>query len=381
MTAATRVPAEVFPPGEYLRDELEARNWTQTEFAQIISRPTRLVNEIIAGKRAITPATAKEIAAALGTSPQFWLNLEAAYQLGKGEPVSPKIAKAARLRERFPIREMLKRGWIGPSDSPEVLESHVIQFFGMGSIEDEPVFARAAKKTDHASPDTMIQQTWLFRVKQIAEAMAVAPYSESALKEALEKLKVLLLEPENVRHVPRLLAEAGVRLVIVEPLPSLKVDGACFWLGETPTNPVIGMSLRFDRIDNFWFVLRHEIEHVLRGDGRETAIAEALDEPGAKVDEASLPKEEQVANEAAAEFCVPAEEIKDFVERVHPMYWESRVPGFAQRIGVHPGLVVGQLQRRTGQYSVLRRHLAKIRHLIVPSAIADGYGQTFYAMG
>lgn len=84
-----RVPAEVFPPGDYLRDELEARNWTQGEFAEIIGRSPRFVNEIIAGKRGVTPATAKEIGAALGTSPIFWLRLAAAYQLGKGEPGLP----------------------------------------------------------------------------------------------------------------------------------------------------------------------------------------------------------------------------------------------------------------------------------------------------
>jgi HTH-type transcriptional regulator/antitoxin HigA len=78
-----RMPAEVFPPGEYLRDEIEGRGWSQTEFAEIIGRPMRVVNEIIAGKVQITPKTAAEIAAALGTSPQYWMNLETAYQLGK----------------------------------------------------------------------------------------------------------------------------------------------------------------------------------------------------------------------------------------------------------------------------------------------------------
>ncbi|KAI1694314.1 hypothetical protein Ddc_22202 [Ditylenchus destructor] len=52
----------------------------------------------------------------------------------------------------------------------------------------------------------------------------------------------------------------------VEALSGSKIDGACFWLDAH--KPVIGMTLRFDRIDNFWFVLRHEIEHVLREDGR-----------------------------------------------------------------------------------------------------------------
>ena len=55
-----RIPAEVFPPGEFLADELEARSWTQVEFAELIRRPTKLVNEIIAGKKVITPETARE---------------------------------------------------------------------------------------------------------------------------------------------------------------------------------------------------------------------------------------------------------------------------------------------------------------------------------
>lgn len=75
-----RIPAKVFPPGEFLADELEARGWTQSEFAEIIRRPTKVVNEIIAGKKAITPDTAREFAAAFGTSPHYWMNLQTAYK-------------------------------------------------------------------------------------------------------------------------------------------------------------------------------------------------------------------------------------------------------------------------------------------------------------
>ena len=83
----------------------------------------------------------------------------------------------------------------------------------------------------------------------------------------------MILAPEETRHIPRLMAECGVRFVIVEVLPQAKIDGACFWLDAN--SPVIGMSARFDRIDNFWFVLRHEIEHVLRKDGMEAEIVDA----------------------------------------------------------------------------------------------------------
>jgi HTH-type transcriptional regulator/antitoxin HigA len=75
--------AEVFPPGEFLREELEARNWSQTELAEIIGRPVRLINEIIAGKKAITPETAIQLGESLGTGPEVWMNLESQYQLSK----------------------------------------------------------------------------------------------------------------------------------------------------------------------------------------------------------------------------------------------------------------------------------------------------------
>src|SRR5258708_8442599 len=103
MTA--RVPAEVFAPGEFLAEELEARGWSQVELAEILGRPPRLVNELIAGKRAITPETAIGLAAAFGSSPQFWMNLETTYQLSKAAITESAVSRRARLYERFPVKE------------------------------------------------------------------------------------------------------------------------------------------------------------------------------------------------------------------------------------------------------------------------------------
>jgi HTH-type transcriptional regulator/antitoxin HigA len=71
----TKADLESFPPCEFIRDELEARNWTQEDLAKILGRPLRTINQIIAGKKAITPQTAQELAAAFGTTPELWLNL------------------------------------------------------------------------------------------------------------------------------------------------------------------------------------------------------------------------------------------------------------------------------------------------------------------
>lgn len=78
-----RTPAEVFPPREFIREEIEARGWSQVEFAEILGRPPRLAGELIASKRAVTPETANALAAAFRASAQLWLNLESSYQLSR----------------------------------------------------------------------------------------------------------------------------------------------------------------------------------------------------------------------------------------------------------------------------------------------------------
>src|SRR5574338_206943 len=99
-----RIPAEVFPPGEFLREELEAREWSQQELADILERPARLVSELISAKRAITPETARGLADAFGTSAEYWMNLESQYQLSKVKVANDHVARKARLYSKFPVR-------------------------------------------------------------------------------------------------------------------------------------------------------------------------------------------------------------------------------------------------------------------------------------
>jgi len=91
----------------------------------------------------------------------------------------------------------------------------------------------------------------------------------------------------------------------VGSLPHAKIDGVCFWLDDS--SPVIGLSMRHDRIDNFWFVLRHELEHVIQGHGKGDApivVDSNLEGERAGVGP-DVAKDERIANAAAAEFCVP----------------------------------------------------------------------------
>jgi HTH-type transcriptional regulator / antitoxin HigA len=364
-----RTPAEVFAPGEFIRDELEARGWTQGDLAQIMGRPLRLVNELIAGKKQITPETARGLAKAFGDDDaMYWMNLDSAYRLAQTEPADESVGRRAKLYSLFPVRELMKRNWIEPSENLDVIEHRVCQFFRIKNINQRPQFAHAAKAAQY-DERTALQWAWLYRAKELAEAVHSSPYSERKVREALNKLRALLVAPEEFRQVPSILADAGVRFVIVEFLPGAKIDGAAFWLDNSP---VIALSLRFDRINNFWFVLRHEIEHVLNKDGLIMIDVELVEQLQRHE---TMPIEETRANTAAAEFAVPKAEIESFVTRVRPLYSEQRIMLFAKRIGVHPGLVVGQLQfRGEVPYTHFHKHLVKIREIVTQTALTDGWG-------
>lgn len=88
----------------------------------------------------------------------------------------------------------------------------------------------------------------------------------------------------------------------------------------------------------------------------------------------NIAEEERIANKAAANFCVPGNTMDSFIARKAPLFSERDIIGVARTLNIHPGLVAGQLQHRTGRYDRFRQHLVKIRSTISPSAMVDGWG-------
>ncbi len=370
-----RTPAEVFPPGEFIKEELEARGWTQTDLAAILGRPFQLVNDIITAKRTITPETAKGLGDAFGTGAQFWLNLESLHQLNRVKNVDPDVARRARLYALVPLKDVIKRGWIEFSNAVEVLEKQICEFFKINSIDEDPVFLpHAARKSTSYLDISPGQRAWLFRAMHLGGVFEVASFSEALFEEGLVRLRAILSNTEEVRHIPRILAEMGIRFVVIEPLPQTRIDGVCFWLDDN--SPVIALSLRYDRIDSLWFSLMHELGHVKNRDGIERNGKLDTDLVG---DEAIRTEEkpgfEQRADEFAANFLVPSKELDSFIASTKPLYAATRIVGFAHRLKVHPGIVVGQLHRRGEfSYSNHRKMLDKVRKIITSSALTDGWG-------
>ena len=375
MEMMERTPAEVFSPGELIKDEIEARGWSQIELAEVLGRPGRLVSELIAGKRAITPETAKGLGQAFGTGAQFWLNMESSYQLSKvtGDS-SNAVARRAKLYEMAPVKEMTRRSWIQPTDNIDVLEKSVCSFYGKPSLgAPMPQLAHAARKASSYEELTAPEAAWLCRVRQLAEAMEVKTFSEMAFASALGQLKTMLRDTDTVRQVPAVLAHAGVRFLIVETLPSTRIDGVCLWLN--PNSPVIALSLRYDRIDAFWHTLLHECAHVKHKDGLTSDIVD-FDLVGDEADSSvAKPEAELKADEFASGFSISRSELDGFIARVRPLFSKTRIQAFAAKLNVHPGLVVGQLQhRKMIPFSHSREMLARIRPILTEVALTDGFG-------
>lgn len=360
-------------PGEFIREELETRQWSQRDLAYILGVPEQAINLLVSGKRGVSPEMAKALGNAFDASPEYFASLQQAYEMANARAPDPGIARRASLQSVYPVREMIRRGWLADTDIG-LLEAQMARFFCANDLSSVPYMAHAAKKADYTET-TATQTAWLYRVRQLASEMVCPAFSPQKLASLLDELPRYMTDPEEVRHLPRALSECGVRFLIVETLPKANIDGVCFWLNDC--SPVVGMTVRHDRIDNFWFVLRHELEHVIAGDGRGDLDARLIDvdiEASGSAAPGGLPPQEARANSAASSCCVPSSELESFFVRKFPFISEKDVVGFAGRVRRHPGIVVGQLQHKMARYDWLNRYKVKIKHYLVGHAVVDGWG-------
>jgi HTH-type transcriptional regulator/antitoxin HigA len=368
---STTTMAETFPPGDFIRDELDARGWTQADLAAIMGRPLRSLNEIIAAKKTITPETAVGLGNAFGTSAEIWMNLESAYRLSLVKNDDEEVARKAKIFGIAPVNEMAKREWIAPYETVQELETHVLAFYQIKSLDEKPIMSFAARKSTSYADVTPAQLAWFYRAKHLAAVVTAQQYSKDKLAKAIKELKSLIEHVEGVRHVPKILSDAGVRFIVVEHLAGSKIDGAAFWLSKK--EPVIALSIRYDRIDGFWHTLGHELGHIHNEDDF-SIDTDLIGEDSERRKE--KPEIEIKADEFAERLTIPKDRLDDFIIRTRPLYAKKRIMGFAKVIHVHPGIVVGQLQHRKEiSYSHGREMLEKVRGLIIDAALTDGWGQ------
>jgi HTH-type transcriptional regulator / antitoxin HigA len=363
-------PNMVRPPGDYLRDEMKSKGWTQEDLARILGRPLPTVNRILNGKHAILPEMAIALGEAFGVSPELWLSREASYRLSLTTIRGEGVQRRAKLYEVAPIKDMEKRGWIKKTDDVQSLECELKAFFGVPSLDQPIEFSvslRTAVQPKRLSPP---QLAWCFRARQLASNLIVKPFNANRLELAKVALRKLAAYRSEACRVPEVLGDYGVRLVVIECLPGAKIDGAAFWIDQSPA---IALSLRYDRHDYFWFTLMHEFMHIVNNDssidddlGREGHIPTLLKD-----------ERERRADNQAAELLVNGPELESFVRRVGPLYSKQRIIQFAHSVKMHPSIIVGQLQNR-GEigWDSHRDLLTKIRGNVLDTALTDGWGHT-----
>src|SRR5688572_1269822 len=131
-------------PGEFIREELDARGWTQRDLAFVLGVPEQAVNMIVTGKRGISPDMAKAFGTAFDVPAEFFSNLQNAYDLSRARAPDPAIERRALLQKTYPIREMIKRGWLEASET-SLLEAQLMRFFEVKQFTEIPHFQHAAK--------------------------------------------------------------------------------------------------------------------------------------------------------------------------------------------------------------------------------------------
>jgi HTH-type transcriptional regulator/antitoxin HigA len=376
---ADRIIPQAFPPGEFIQDSLKARGWSQADLADITGVFQNVVSDWVSGKRKITTKTAQILADAFGNDAEEWAKLQAIYDVTM-EALSrdASTVRRSRLWHRVPVRHIINRGWITESENIETLEAEILEFYESGSIDSiTPVSCAARKSTDYSELSNE-QRAWFMRARQLAKALPMRKkYNPRTFRQLLDELEPLRAWPEEARKVPEVLARYGIRFFVIEHLPSSKIDGVCFWIGKAQDEPAIVLSMRYDRIDWFWFTLMHELAHIFHGHGKDKTVIDMSLVGNDAQPFSEKQDEERVADEFASEYLIDSVELTDFLGRVNPQYSDVQIKGFADRMNVHAGIVVGRLQH-LGRipYSRGRAMLVKIRDNIIETALTDGWNHS-----
>lgn len=360
-------------PGDLLRSLLDERGWTQEELALITNCSRQSISAILSGRSGITAEMATALAAAFNNEPSEWLRLDMERQLALVKGDASDVEKRVKLFEIAPVRDMQRRGWIADTKELDELEGELKHFFEVKDNLDEDIgFPVAMRRTIKLPHLNRAERAWCFRARQLARAIHGEKFNAAHIETTRKKLRIAAAYAKEAYKVPQILAESGIRYVVVEPLPGARIDGAAFWLDES--TPVIAMSVRFDRIDNFWFTLMHEFAHIKNQDT--LSVDNDIDD-AARSSKTLEEDTERRANEEASASLIPPHELDSFIRRVGPLYSKPRIIQLAHRLKIHPGIIVGQLYHK-GEIgpSANREMLAKVRNTVIETAIVDGWGQT-----
>ena len=323
-------------PAETIRFRMEQAGLKQHDLVPFIGSKGR-VSEVLAGKRDLTLAMVRKLHEGLG------IPLKSLVQDGPAE-LPPHIET-----ERYPVKEMFVRGFFAAAfgaDWSKVKDraEEMLQKFFAGR-QDDPISAFNRQTTSKkAKVDVNAVHAWRCRVLDLAGSLNLPDYDPDVLSDAfIQQLKALSRLSNGPVLVQQQLQEAGVAMIIEEHLPHTHLDGAAMW--HPDGFPVIALTLRYDRLDNFWFTLFHELGHVIKHLGSS---------PGGcfidtDIDSASENEIERQADKFALDAFITEEEW----DRLGSLCLAEEIRAAAKHLAIHPSIIAGRLRREAGDY---RKH-------------------------
>lgn len=321
-------------------------NLKQADLAPYFGTTSR-VSEVLNGKRKLTVEMIRAISIGLNIPVETLI-----------APTQPRNTSNSEIDwKKLPIKEMEQRGWINISTKKEI-NSVIDDFFSSVGLNFSTV---AYKRTLHGeaySPQTKFAlNAWLARVVQKSrQNREFLNHYDSTLvdKAFLRKVAQLSWFNDGPIQAIQLLQNTGISVVIEPQLKGTRVDGAC--LKDTDGTPIIALTLRYDRIDNFWFTLLHELAHVMKHIDRQDTFVDDLEHD-------SVDQMEAEANRLAKEAFIPRGMWKTTEAFIKPSY--ATIEKLSKELHIHPAIIAGRLRQEKNDYTLFNDliGLNQIKHL------------------
>jgi HTH-type transcriptional regulator/antitoxin HigA len=330
-------PKKVPEPLEAIRFRMEQQNLKQRDLAPYLGSPSK-VSEVLSGKRPLTLSMMRALHSHLGIPARVLLR----------EQSSSDEAGERIPWDRFPLKEMMDRGWITGSLQRDKPERLLAPFFA--PVGSPTQIAALFKKTENTRSARTINQyalaAWSARVMiRATEQPPKAEYrSNSVNLKFMVEVARLSWSESGPRLAQEFLRKHGIPLVIEPRLSSTHLDGAAIMYGLN--RPIIGLTIRHDRLDNFWYCLMHELAHISLHYGQGfTHFFDNLD-----VKETTDPRE-QDADRLAGRALIPEEEWNKSPAKT--LRSPEAAQHLARKLRIHPAIVAGRMRHESGSYKVL----------------------------
>ena len=348
------IPHIATHPGEVLKDELTSRNIKQREFAAEIGMQPTMLNEIINGKRAITPQIAIIIEKALQIEADFWLNVQSQYELDT-ERIKERTIKKLQTIEVWqmitkyvPVKYFRKEGFLtGVQEKDIALIKDIYKVSNIEGIAENIGLQKSMsffRKSSQLQVDEINLLGWSKLAAFKAKQLKVNSFDTKKLPELKKELRKLFFINQNTKKSTKILLENyGVKLVFLQKFDKTPVDGYSFISGN---NPSIALTLRHKRIDNFAFTIMHELGHIEMHLGKNNE-SEFIDFYGKGI----VKNDKEIeADNYAKELLISASEWEDFIKNFTP-YTDEKILRFSEKYEIHPYIVFGRISHEMNFYA------------------------------